>query len=302
MFLRQLEYLTALARERHFGRAAAACHVSQPALSAGIRKLERELGVPLVYRHQRYDELTPEGQELLGWAQQAVASVDGLTADAARLRHELTGTLRLGVIPTALLAVSLITGPLLDRHPGVRVEVRSLSSIEIARQLDNHNIDAGVTYLDNEPLGAVTATAIYTERYIFLTASDEPEGTTISWAQLAGIPLCLLTPDMQNRRIVNAALNAAGVEPATRVEANSISALLSFARGGRPCVMAHTWLALHGLPPGMRGLTLTDPDITHTIGLVTPNTQLIQPIVHALLASLKTTDVDNELDRLQPHS
>jgi DNA-binding transcriptional LysR family regulator len=249
-----------------------------------------------IYRHQRYDELTPEGMELLHWAQQAVASVDGLTAEAARLRHELTGTLRLGVIPTALLAVSLITGPLLDRHPGVRIEVRSLSSIEIARQLDNHNIDAGVTYLDNEPLGSVIATAIYTERYIFLTASDEPKGPTIGWAQLAGVPLCLLTPDMQNRRIVNAALQAPGVEPATRIEANSISALLSFARGGRPCVMAHTWLALNGLPPGMRGLALMNPEITHTIGLVTPNTQLVQPIVRALQEGLKTIHIDDELD------
>ena len=79
MFLRQLEYLTALARERHFGRAAEACHVSQPALSAAIRKLERELGLPLVKRHQRYDDLTPEGRALLPWAQQALAGLDGLT-------------------------------------------------------------------------------------------------------------------------------------------------------------------------------------------------------------------------------
>lgn len=297
MFLRQLEYLTALARDRHFGRAAASCHVSQPALSAAIRKLEREVGVPLVYRNQRFDDLTPEGRELLRWAQQAVASVDGFTSEAARLRHELTGTLRVGVIPTALLAVSLITGPLLDRHAGVRLEVRSLSSIEIARQLETHDVDAGVTYLDNEPLGAVTATPIYQERYIFLTASDEPKGSTIGWAELAGVPLCLLTPDMQNRRIVNAALQAAGVEAAPRVEANSISALLSFARTGRPCVMAHTWLALHGLPPGMRGLSLKDPEITHTIGLVTPDTELVHPIVRALKDGLTTIDVDKELDR-----
>jgi DNA-binding transcriptional LysR family regulator len=131
LFLRQLEYLTALARERHFGRAAEACHVSQPALSAAIRKLEHELGVPLVNRQQRYDDLTPQGRALLPWAEQALASLDGLTAEAARLRQGLTGTLRLGVIPTALSVVSLITGPLLARHPGVRVEVRSLSSIEM---------------------------------------------------------------------------------------------------------------------------------------------------------------------------
>jgi DNA-binding transcriptional LysR family regulator len=297
VFLRQLEYLTALARDRHFGRAAASCNVSQPALSAAIRKLERELGVPLVHRHQRYDDLTHEGRALLSWAQQAVASIDGLTTEAARLRHELTGTLRLGVIPTALLAVSLITAPLLDRHPSVRLEVRSMSSIEIERALETHNLDAGITYLDNEPLGALTAIPIYHERYIFVTANDQPRGNTIGWAELAAVPLCLLTGDMQNRRIVNAALHSAGVEAAPRVEANSISALLSFARAGRPCVMAHTWLALHGLPPGMRALSLTDPEITHTIGLVTPDAELVQPIVRALQHGLKSIDVDQELDR-----
>jgi DNA-binding transcriptional LysR family regulator len=88
--LRQLEYLTVLARERHFGRAALACHVSQPSLSAAIRKLEHELGVPLVHRGHRYDDLTPEGRALLGWAQRAVATVDGLTAEASRLRKDVT--------------------------------------------------------------------------------------------------------------------------------------------------------------------------------------------------------------------
>lgn len=300
MFLRQLEYLTALARERHFGRAAEACHVSQPALSAAIRKLERELGVTLVYRGQRYDDLTPEGRALLLWAQRALDSLDGLASEAARLRDRLTGKLRLGAIPTALPAVSLIVGPLLHRHPGVRVEVRSLSSIEIGRQLAGHDIDAGITYLDNEPLGAVASTPIYHERYAFLTAGDEPAGTTIGWGRLAALPLCLLSADMQNRRIVNAALRSAGVEVTPRVEANSISALLSFARAGWSCVIAHAWLALHGLPPGMRALALVDPEITHEIGLVAPDTDLMHPIVRALHDGIAELDVDAELARRRP--
>jgi DNA-binding transcriptional LysR family regulator len=295
VFLRQLEYLTALAHERHFGHAAKACHVSQPALSAAIRKLERELGVALVIRQQRHVGLTPEGRALLPWAQQALASLDGLTAEAARLRHNLTGTLRLGVIPTALSVVSLITGRLLERHPGVRVEVRALSSIEIGRRLADHDLDAGVTYLDNEPLGAVLATPIYEERYLFLTQSEQPRGSTIGWSELKGVPLCLLTRDMQNRRIIDAALRDAGVEAAARVEANSISALLSFAQTGWSCVMAQTWLALQGPPAGMRSLALTDPDITHTVGLVAPETDLVHPIVRALRDELSTHDIDTEL-------
>lgn len=295
MFLRQLEYLTALARERHFGRAAAACHVSQPALSTAIGKLERELGLTLVQRGQRYDDLTPEGHALLRWAQQAQASIEGLTAEAARLRQDLTGKLRLGVIPTALPAIARIVGPMLASHPSVRLEVRSLSSIEIGRMLAEYDIDAGVTYLDNEPLGAVASTPIYRERYVFLGAGDARNGASIEWKELAGVPLCLLTPDMQNRRIVNSALLEAGVEPTTRVEANSISALLSFARAGWSCVMAHTWLTLHGLPAGVRALPLTAPEVTHQIGLVTPDTDLAQPLVRALRDELGSTDMDAEL-------
>jgi DNA-binding transcriptional LysR family regulator len=170
-----------------------------------------------------------------------------------------------------------------------------MSSIEIGRQLAGYDIDAGVTYLDNEPLGDVASMPVYRERYVFLCPEEEREGTTIAWGELANVPLCLLTPDMQNRRIVNEALRSAGVEPVTRVEANSISALLGFARSGWSCVTAHTWLAFHGLPPGMRALALTMPDITHEIGLVTPDTDLPHPLVRALCDELGTVDIDAEL-------
>ena len=73
MVIRQLAYLVALARERHFGRAAAACNVTQPTLSAGIRHLENELGVPLVERSQRFQGLTAEGERVLTWAQRIIA-------------------------------------------------------------------------------------------------------------------------------------------------------------------------------------------------------------------------------------
>jgi DNA-binding transcriptional LysR family regulator len=296
VFLRQLEYLTALARERHFGRAAEACHVSQPALSVGLRKLERELGVELVQRGQRYDDLTPAGRALLPWAQRALAGVDGLASEAAALTSELGGRLRLGVIPTALPAVSLITDSLLRRYPAIRVEIRALSSIEIGQQLETHGIDAGVTYLDNEPLGKVSAIPIYDERFVFLTAAEH-DSDTIAWAELDGASLCLLTPEMQNRRIVDAALAAGGAKATARIETNSISALLSYARAGWSCVVSHAWLSLYGMPEGMRGLALTEPEISHTIGLVHPKTDLVQPAVRALLDELAGTDPSQALAR-----
>jgi len=285
MVLRQLEYLSALAKERHFGRAAAACHVSQPALSVAIRKLEAELGVELVHRDRRYDDLTPQGRELLSWARQALASVDGLSAEAARLSGELGGRLRLGVIPTALPAVAEIAAPLLAANPAIDLEVRSLSSIEIGAQLDSFGIDAGITYLDNEPLGRLLAQPVYRERYVFLTA----EGTateSIPWRDLDGVSLCLLTPEMQNRRIVDAALRESGATARARIETASISALLAFARAGWSSVVSDTWLDLYGVPAGMRAVPLVEPDLSYTVGIVTRETELVPPAVKALLDSV----------------
>ncbi|WP_366925126.1 LysR family transcriptional regulator [Nocardioides sp. REDSEA-S30_B4] len=93
MMLRQLEYLVALAQEGHFGRAAQACHVTQPALSAGIRKLEAELGVRVVRRGQRFEGFTPEGAEVLSWAQRMLAERTSLTQTLDSMRDGLSGTL-----------------------------------------------------------------------------------------------------------------------------------------------------------------------------------------------------------------
>jgi DNA-binding transcriptional LysR family regulator len=280
--LRQLEYLSALARERHFGRAAAACHVTQPALSVAIRKLEAELGIELVRRGRGYDELTPQGAELLQWARQTLASADGLLSEATRLAGELSGRLRLGVIPTALPAMAEITAPLLLDQPSVDLEIRSLSSREIADGIESFSIDAGVTYLDNEPLGQLRGRPLYTERYVYLTA-EATKAEALRWSSLDGAALCLLSAEMQNRRIVEAALRRSGAKARARIESNSITALLSYARAGWSSIVSDTWLNLYGVPEGMRAIPLVEPDVGYTIGIVTRDTELQPPAVTALL-------------------
>src|SRR5690349_23306889 len=155
VLLRQLEYLKALDQERHFGRAARVCHVSQPALSAAVQRLEEELGVPLVRRGRRFDGFTPEGERVLVWARRTLADADGLAQEVQRLRGGLEGTLRLGAIPTALGATVRITTRFRDRHPRMCVQVRSLTSREIADGLGAGQLDAGLTYPGNELLDNV---------------------------------------------------------------------------------------------------------------------------------------------------
>ena len=176
MDLRHLEYLAALAREQHFGRAARACHVSQPTLSSGIRRLESEVGFPVVRRTQRYEGLTPEGERVLEWARRILADVGSLEAEVDAMHGGLSGQLRIGAIPTSLPCVSLLTTPLLHRHPGVTVAVYSLNSMQIERGLDEFELELGITYLDSEPLRGVRTLPLYREHYVLLTEGAGASG------------------------------------------------------------------------------------------------------------------------------
>jgi DNA-binding transcriptional LysR family regulator len=294
MFIRQLEYLAALDRERHFGRASAACHAAQPTLSAGIRSLERELGVPLVRRGRQFEGLTPEGERILGWAQRALADLDSLRQEATRLRGGLEGTLRLGAIPTSLPFSPLVTARFRERHPRMRVRLASMSSREIAHGLEHAEIDAGLTYLDNEPLEHVDAVALWHEHYLLVTGADGEHGSeaTVRWSVAAELPLCLLTPDMQHRRIVDAAFAAAGATPRPAVETNSVSTLVAHARAGLPGITAQTWLEANPLPADLRAIPLVEPAIEHTIGLVTATSGERTPVIAELLALFEPLEFD----------
>jgi len=300
MVIKQLKYLTALARDKHFGRAAAACHVSQPTLSAAIRQLEEDLGVPIVERGQRFKGLTAEGKRVLEWAHRILADCDALQQDLSQARDGLTGRLRLGVIPAALPAVSLVTAPFCAAHPGVSITILSQSSIEIQRALDAFEIDIGMTYLDNEPLINVRTEPLYRERYILLTAATGPfaKRRTLRWAEAATVPLCLLTPDMQNRRILNAVFRSVNCAPAPAIETNSVLTLCSHVRDGHwSSVMPHTFLHVFGVPAGMRAIPLIDPAPTHEIGLAIADREPAPPIAHALMQAARKQKLQAILDK-----
>ena len=172
--IQQLEYLLALARERHFGRAASACHVSQPTLSVAIRRLEHELDVVIVLRGQRFEGFTAEGQRVVTWAHRILAERNELLADIERMRGGLTVTARIGAVPTSVPASPLVTGKFLHRYPGATVQVESLSSREIARRLGEFELDAGLTYLDLETPPGTRSVELYRERLRTGRALDAP--------------------------------------------------------------------------------------------------------------------------------
>ncbi len=282
----KLEMFIALARERHFGRAAEACGVTQPSLSGAIRQLEDQLGVQLVFRGSRFQGLTPEGQRVLDRALGIVGDVRALRDEMRTVRSGLSGNLRIGVIPTALPMVADLTGPFTARHPNVRVSILSRTSVEILAGIESLELEAGITYLDNEPLGRVAQVPLYTEFYRLLcvpSAALAGRGK-VSWAEVAGMPLCLLTSDMQNRRIVNQHLAEAGVKVSPSVESNSIIALMSHVLTGQWASVVPKKLADMFVGDGrLMPLPIVEPEAEHSVGLITAKRDPQTPVLHALI-------------------
>ena len=286
----KLEFILALAREKHFGRAAEACGVTQPTLSAGVKQLEDQMGVLLVNRGSRFQGFTPEGQRVLEWARRIVGDSRTMREEINSLKHGLTGRLRLAAIPTALAMVAALTTPYREKHPNVQFTIYSRTSIEVLDLLDNLEIDAGITYVENEPLGRVSMVPLYREHYRLLTSADAPLGNrdTVTWSEVAQVPLCLLTPDMQNRRIIDRLLKGAGGQSRPTLKSNSMILLYSHVRTGRwasvmPAKIADTL----GLTDTIRAIPITQPKAVQTIGLVVPQREPMTPITAALVAEAR---------------
>lgn len=301
MLLRQLEYLSALAREGHFGRAAEACHVSQPALSAAIRKLEAELDVQIVQRGQRFEGFTPEGKQVLLWAHRILAEQDAMRHELASMRGGLSGVLRIGAIPTALTVASLLTTPLAEQHPQVRVSIESLSSREIVHRLAEFDLDIGMTYIDGEPLGTVRVVPLYRERYMLLTPANGrfAQHETVGWEELADTPLAMLSTVMQNRRIIDRNFAEAGVTVTPAIEADTVAAIYAHVATLRwSSVIAHAWLHVFGVPEGLRVVPLKRPRRAHQVGLVLADRDPEPMLARALLDATHRVDLQAELDTL----
>ncbi len=145
MNLRDLRYLIAVAEQRHFGRAAEACHVSQPTLSAQLKKLEDYLGVTLIERTNKRVAITPIGAEILERARQAVEQADAILQLAQSHRDPMSGPLRLGVIPTlGPYLMPLVLGPLRRRYPDLELVLSEEVTDALLRRLLGHEIDAAL--------------------------------------------------------------------------------------------------------------------------------------------------------------
>ena len=282
----KLNFVLALAREQHFGRAAESCGVTQPTMSAGLKQLEDALGVVIVRRSSRFQGFTPEGEHVLSWARRIVGDARAMRQDLDALKRGLAGHLRLAVIPTALTIVPGLTTPFRAGHPAVRFTVTSSSSLDMLEGLANLSIDGGITYLDNEAIGDVKTVPLYRERYCLLTATHGAlcGRAEIGWRDLGDIPLCLMTPDMQNRRIIDHMLREAGASLEAALESNSLLAVLAHVATGAWSSIAPSLLAdTLSLPPSIRAIPIVAPDVSHLVGLVVSPRYAMIPLTNAFV-------------------
>ena len=271
MLLRQLEYFVAVARERHFARAAESCYVSQPALSTSIAKLERELSVTLINRGQNFEGLTPEGERLVVWAKRVLAEHDSLKAEAAAMRSGISATLRLGTGPTVSTTAALPVAAFSALHPLARVKVCSrLSSTELLRQLRDFELDAAIAHFGPDDQSGLEVVPLYEEQYVLLVSGEQlvPAARSITWAEAAQLPLALLTPDMRFRQSIDKAFASSGALPAPQVETDSVASLYAHvATGAWASVVPHTWLRAMPVNGAARAIRLVEPDTRAQISM-----------------------------------
>jgi LysR family hydrogen peroxide-inducible transcriptional activator len=164
MNIRDLKYIIAVADLRHFGKAAERCFVSQPTLSGQIKKLEAELGVTLFERTKRSVDLTPIGEEIIGYARRVIEQADALIMAAKAHQDPLAGPLRAGAIPTlSPYLVPLILLPLKKRYPQMTLVLFEEITDTLTRRLKNHEIDA-----------ALLATPVDDPELVEMPLFDEP--------------------------------------------------------------------------------------------------------------------------------
>ena len=301
MFIRQFRYLVAVAEERHFGRAAQRCNVTQPSLSSGIKQLELELGVPIFLRGrgQRFHGLTAEGERVAVWSRAVLAYCDAMRKEVAMMQNHLTGHLRIGAMPSMSPVLPFLLEIVRTKYPGVRADVQFIGNEAMKLGLNNFALDVALTYLDKADLGRKNTLPIYTEQ-LSLLVPDRPEfqdRETISWKEAAQLPLAMLRTSMHERRFVDQVFKSVGCSPVVpRVESELILHLMFQVQFTELC----TFIPLHfahapGLHRGTRALRLVDPIVTQDVGLFWAEGEIVLPMANAFVSIVQKLNKSGEL-------
>jgi DNA-binding transcriptional LysR family regulator len=264
--LRQLEYFVAVARHRHFGRAAAAAYVSQPALSQQVRRLEAELGIALLRRTSRGVELTPAGADLLVRAESILADV----AHARGAMDEHAGVVRgaVGVAATAdALRLPEALAAFHREHPGVRLALRHASAGEALALLRRRAVDLAVLSIAPDAADGLDVTPLAEEPLCAIAAPDDPfAGAVVRLEELRGRAFVLGEPGTALRELVMNACQAVGFSPVPLLEVGDPATVRFLVNAGLGVsLVPASWLEHPGPPVGVAALA--EPAPRHRLSL-----------------------------------
>lgn len=283
--LKDLRCLSALARHKHFARAANECGISQPAFSMRIRKIEDRLQTSIVRRGNRFQGLTEDGMMIVRHARSIMDEVEVFQQEFRCHKGQISGALKLGVIPTAVAHVSLLMSDLNREYPQIVVRIETASSLAIQQGIEDGHFDAGVTYTDGAPRDLLQVEPLYNEGYVLLVPerlAPRTEGE-ITWAEAARIPLTLLEPGMQNRRIIDHVFDEVGATPHVIAETSGFtSAIVMAAQGLAATVLPRVLVDSLGGVNGATTLALVEPVQEKSVSLVSGTRDSGLPTLEAL--------------------
>jgi DNA-binding transcriptional LysR family regulator len=266
--LRQLEYFVAVAKHRHFGRAAEAVYVSQPALSQQVQRLEAELGIALLRRTSRGVELTPAGEDLLGRAEAILAEVTKVRGVMDEHAGVVRGAVRVAATTADALHLPDVLAGFHREHPGVRLALRHASASEVLALLRRGAVDLAVLSLGGEPVDGLTVTPLADEPVRAIAPPDEPFGAdAVAIADLRGRPFVLGEPGTALRATVMAACQEHGFSPVPLLEVSDPATVRFLVSAGLGVsLVPQSWLDQPGPPVSVAALI--EPAPRHALSLL----------------------------------
>jgi len=273
--IKQLKFLIALEQTRHFGQAAARCHITQPTLSMRLRNLEDELDLILVTRGQRFEGFTEAGERVLAWAKTLLAAHDGLFAEAAACRGQLVGNLRLGLVPLSGFNPISYVQKLSASFPELKFSLSSASSDRIIEDIGNNQLDLGVCYLDHVnphyldffEIGETRVGLLYDTRHFHF------QGTEMSWEDAAELPLGMLSTGMHYRKSIDLSFRSRGLNPTPILESDSTYQLFQAIHEGFCCSIMPLDSGLDSPIDNLAFIQLPDASVLAPLGLVMRKTE-----------------------------
>jgi len=268
--LRQLEYLVAIADLGSFHRAARACGVSQPGLSAQIRQLEALLDLRLLERDRRRVLLTPAGEEMVRRARVVLAEARGLVETANALQRPLSGALRLGVIPTvAPYLLPRALARVRRRHPELRLQLREAHTGDLVAALERGELDVLLLALE-APLAGLETLPLFRDPFHVALPARHPlaRRRRLREQDLASQPVLLLDDGHCLRAQALAVCRDAGAEEQSDFRATSLGTLIEMVCGGAGVtLLPELARKSEARRPGLAVVPFAKPEPHRTIGL-----------------------------------